>query len=106
MASFLNDRRHIDKEVGCETVSLGVNWIYTLSHKLELSLLKLKTMWQSVKKGSLHLNEYLLKGKSIVDGLASIGYTISSSDHLQAIFNVLAEEYDTFVICVNSYLET
>lgn len=48
---------------------------------------------------------YLLKIKNIVDRLASVGHIVSSSDHIEAIFNGLSEEYDTFIISVNSRTE-
>lgn len=62
-------------------------------------------MLQGIKKGSLTVNEYLLKIKNIVDRLASVSHIVSSSYHIDAIFNGLSEEYDTFIISVNSRTE-
>lgn len=45
------------------------------------------------------------KVKNIVDRLASVGHTVSSSDHIESIFNGLPIEYDTFIITVNSITE-
>lgn len=42
-----------------------------------------------------------VENQDVVDRLASIGYVISSSDHVEAIFNGLSEEYDMFVISGN-----
>lgn len=36
-----------------------------------------------------------------MDRLASVGHTVTSQDYVEAIFNGLPEEYDTFVISVN-----
>lgn len=45
---------------------------------------------------------FFQRRKNIVDRLASVGRTVSSSDHIEAIFNGLPIEYDTFIISVNS----
>lgn len=58
-------------------------------------------MLESINKGSAHINGYLLKVKNVVDRLASVGHAILSFDHVEAIFNGLPEECDTFVISVN-----
>lgn len=48
----------------------------------------------------------MLKIKNIVDRLASVGLVVAKSDLIEAIFNELPEDYDTFVISVNSRSET
>lgn len=63
---------------------------------------QLKTMLQNIKKGSLTVNEYLLKVKSAIDRLASVEQFISDADVIEAIFNWLPEDYDTLIISVNS----
>lgn len=65
-----------------------------------------KTMLQSIKKGSLTISEYILKVKNAVKKLASVGHVLSNTDEIEVIFNGLLEEYDTFVISVNSRLES
>lgn len=40
-----------------------------------------------------------------MDHLASVGHIVSSSDHIDTIFNGLTEDYDIFVISVNSKTE-
>lgn len=47
-----------------------------------------------------------MKIKNIVDRLASVGHIVAETDHIEAIFNGLPEDYDTFVISVNSRSET
>ena len=51
------------------------------------------------------MNEYLLRIKAIVDALSSIGYSILVQDHLDAIFDGFPEEYNAFVISVNTRLD-
>lgn len=41
-----------------------------------------------------------------MDKLALVGHFIIDADHIEAIFNGLLEEYDTFVILVNSRPES
>ncbi|PON37427.1 hypothetical protein TorRG33x02_347460 [Trema orientale] len=51
------------------------------------------------------MDAYLLKIKNAVDSLVSIGYFISTEDHIEAIFDGLLDEYDTFVISTSSRLD-
>ena len=61
-----------------------------------------KTQLQNTKKGDLSINKYLLKINGCVDSLVSIGHSLSTKDHLDAIFNGLPKEYDIFIISTNS----
>uniref|UniRef100_A0A803Q7I2 Retrovirus-related Pol polyprotein from transposon TNT 1-94 n=1 Tax=Cannabis sativa TaxID=3483 RepID=A0A803Q7I2_CANSA len=71
---------------------------------LEVSskILEFMIKLQNLKKGSLSLNEYLLKVKQLLDLLAFVGETISPQDHVVAIFKGLPSEYDMFVILSNT----
>lgn len=51
------------------------------------------------------MNDYLLKVKSIVDALIAISNRVSQTDHFEPIFDGLLEEYDPFVISVNSWID-
>lgn len=53
---------------------------------------QLKVMLQTVKKGPLNINKYLLKTKNAVDRLASVNHVVSDLNHVEAIFNGLLEE--------------
>lgn len=64
-----------------------------------------KIMLQSIKKGPLSMNEYLLKVKNTMDRLASVD-TLSDSDHIEFILNGLPENYDTFIVSVKSRSES
>lgn len=48
------------------------------------------------------MNEYLLQGKNTVYKLASVGHFMTDANHIETILNGLLEEYDTFIISVNS----
>uniref|UniRef100_A0A803QCL1 Retrotransposon gag domain-containing protein n=1 Tax=Cannabis sativa TaxID=3483 RepID=A0A803QCL1_CANSA len=64
------------------------------------------TELQNLKKGAPALNEYLLKVRSLIDKLNSIGHKTSPKEHIAAIFCGLpSPDYDTFVISVNSGVE-
>ena len=58
-----------------------------------------------LKKENVPMVVYLLRIKAIVDALTSISYSIPTQDHLDAIFDGLHEEYNAFVICINTRLE-
>lgn len=80
-----------------------LNLYFAAQNKATVS--QFKIILQNTKKGSLTINEYLLKVKNVIDKLASVGHQLSDTDHIEAIFNGLPEEYDTFVRSVNSRAE-
>lgn len=80
-----------------------MNLYFAAQNRAKVSQFKL--ILQNTKKGSLTINEYLLKVKNVIDKLASAGHQLTYTDHIEAIFNGLPEEYDTFVISVSSRAE-
>ena len=55
------------------------------------------------------MNDHLLRIKSIVDNLLSVGYSMSTSDHIDTIFEGLPSEYvwtRIFHVCPHSMGET
>ena len=52
------------------------------------------------------MNDHLLQIKSIVDSLLSVGYSISTSDHIDTIFEGLPSEYDTLIIVVTTHTDS
>ena len=89
--------------VGCDTsrqIWKTLEVFFASQTKAQIS--HFKTRFQNTKKGDLSVNDYLLKIKSLIDCLASIGYVITTKDHIDAIFDGLSYEYDTFVVSVNS----
>lgn len=65
-------------------------------------LLQLRFQLQSVKKGSLSINDYILKMKSIVDSINDAGQAISDEDLTLYILGGLGSEYDLVVINLTS----
>lgn len=49
--------------------------------------------------------EYLLRIKAIVDALISIGNRVTQSEHIEAIFDGLTEDYVPFIMSINTRLE-
>uniref|UniRef100_A0A803QAS1 Retrotransposon Copia-like N-terminal domain-containing protein n=1 Tax=Cannabis sativa TaxID=3483 RepID=A0A803QAS1_CANSA len=68
-------------------------------------ILKFRTKLQKIRKGSMSLNEYLLRIKQHVDLFASVGDVLSDRDHIAAIFKGLPTEYDAFIISTNTHIE-
>ncbi|RVX03711.1 Retrovirus-related Pol polyprotein from transposon RE1 [Vitis vinifera] len=64
-----------------------------------------KTQLHNTKKGDLSISDYLLKIRNVVDLLALVGHKISIKDHIDAIFEGLPQDYETFIISVNSRLD-
>lgn len=65
-----------------------------------------KTQLRSTKKGSLKMYDYLLKIKSIVDSLASVGSPVPINDYIEAIFYRLPDEYEFVITTVLSKFES
>lgn len=65
-------------------------------------LLQLRFQLQSVKKGSLSINDYILKMKSIANGINVAGQAISDEDLILYILGGLGSEYDPVVINLTS----
>uniref|UniRef100_A0A803P354 Retroviral polymerase SH3-like domain-containing protein n=1 Tax=Cannabis sativa TaxID=3483 RepID=A0A803P354_CANSA len=96
----------LTRMVGCNTArqiwsALEKHFTLQVSSKI----LEFRTKLQKLRKGSLSLNDYLLKVKQHVDLLASVGEVLSSRDHIAAIFKGLPPEYDTFIISTNTRIE-
>lgn len=51
------------------------------------------------------MNEYLLSIKGVVDSLISIGCQVTTTKHIEAIFDGFSEEYGPFIVFVNSRQE-
>lgn len=53
----------------------------------------------------MNINDYLLKFRGYVDLLALFGHNLTTKDHVDAIFEGIPPEYETFVTSVNSRME-
>lgn len=60
---------------------------------------------RNTQKGEKPMNEYLMRIKAIVDSIISIGDRITQAEHIEAIFDGLSEDYDPFIISINTRLE-
>uniref|UniRef100_A0A803Q3K0 Reverse transcriptase Ty1/copia-type domain-containing protein n=1 Tax=Cannabis sativa TaxID=3483 RepID=A0A803Q3K0_CANSA len=92
--------------VGCNTARQI--WSALEKHvtlQVSSKILEFRTKLHKLRKGSLSLNDYLLKVKQHVDLLASVGEVLSSRDHIASIFKGLLPEYDTFIISTNTRIE-
>uniref|UniRef100_A0A803QJK9 Integrase catalytic domain-containing protein n=1 Tax=Cannabis sativa TaxID=3483 RepID=A0A803QJK9_CANSA len=79
-------------------------WINLCEYYTSLNRAKIgqyKTLLRNTKMQA-SLNDYLLKIKSVIDTLASIGHPTSAHDHIEAIFNGLPTEYNVFITSVNT----
>lgn len=93
----------LTRMVGCESafeIRTKLNIYFAAQTRAKVS--QLKIVLQSIKKGSSIVNEYLSKVKSAIDQLGSVGHSVFETDHIEAIFNGLPKDDDTFVISLNS----
>ncbi|EXB74907.1 hypothetical protein L484_018615 [Morus notabilis] len=65
-------------------------------------LLQLRFQPQPVKKGSMSIDDYVLKMRSIVDNLNATGQVISNDDLVLCILGGLGSEYDPVVVNLTS----
>ena len=96
----------ISRIVGLDTASeiwSTLDWIYVATSKSRL--LELRTEIQSLKKDGLTVDEYVLKLKTLVDKLSSIGEPVSNRDQLINLFQGLGAEYNSFVTSINSRVD-
>ena len=78
---------------------------YTLLTQVRAKVTQFKTQLHNTKKGDLSITDYLFKIRNIVDLLALVGHKISVKYHIDAIFEGLPQDYETFIISVNSRLD-
>jgi len=64
--------------------------------------LQLKTEFNTVKRGSLCINDYALKIKGIVESLGSIGVTVDDDDVVGAMLEGLGDAYSNFKSSMNT----
>nr|KYP44225.1 hypothetical protein KK1_034289 [Cajanus cajan] len=86
---------------------VGYEWCHQMWRNLETyfasqtkaRVKQLKIQLRGIKKTTA-INQYLLEIKKIVDTLAAIGSPLDTTEHIDAIFDGLPEEYDPFVTSV------
>ncbi|KAL6339591.1 hypothetical protein AAG906_034676 [Vitis piasezkii] len=72
---------------------------------LRAKVTQFKTQLHNTKKGDLSIIDYLLKIINVVDFFALVDHKISVKDHIDAIFEGLPQDYETFIIFINSRLD-
>ena len=65
-------------------------------------LLQLHFQLQSLKKGSMTIHDYVLKMKSLADGLSAAGQAFTDDDLILYILGGLGSEYDSVVVNLTS----
>ena len=66
---------------------------------------QLKTKLRNTSKGSTPVSEYLLRIKSLVNALVSIGCSVSESEHIEVILKGLSTKYNAFVTSITTRIE-
>ena len=89
-----------------KVIHFGRNWRFSFAAQTCAKIDQFKTQLKKSQKGSSSINDYLLRIKSIVDSLLSVGYSISTSDHIDTIFEGLPSEYDTLIIVVTTHTDS
>lgn len=70
--------------------------------QIRAKVTQFKTQLQSTKKGSLTINEYLLKIRGFIDLLDLVGHSMTVKDQIDAIFEGLPSEYDCVELAISS----
>jgi len=72
------------------------------SSKTRAKVNQYRTQLRTMKKGSLSLFDYLLQIKKLANALSSVGSPITITEHIEAIFQGLDEDYDSFITSMNT----
>ena len=64
-----------------------------------------KPQLRNTRKDSLTMNEYLLKIKGYIDLLGLVGHSMFEKEHIDAIFEGLSTDYDTFILSIESRID-
>lgn len=93
----------LTRVVGCRSARQSWERIqdYFAWH-IRAKIRQLKLQLRNTKKGSTKMSEYLLKIKSTVDSLISVGYEVSNNEHIESILDGLPSDYDAFVTSVST----
>ncbi|KAL5767184.1 hypothetical protein ACOSQ2_013967 [Xanthoceras sorbifolium] len=68
------------------------------SQQSKSRILQLRSQLQTTKKGSMNMNDYILKMKGISDSLAAAGQVMTEQDLVLSVLSGLGVEYDLVVI--------
>ena len=73
---------------------------------MRAKITQFKTQLHHTKKWDLSITDYLLKTRNIVDILALVGHKISIKDHIDVVFEGLPQDYEIFIISVDSRIDS
>lgn len=91
--------------VGCEHAFKVWDRLETFfASQTKAKIRQFKTQLRNLKKGTMPINEYLLKIKRLVDCLFSVGSPITPADHIEAILEGLPQNYNGFNLLFLSHL--
>lgn len=76
---------------------------YLVSIRAKIS--QFKTQLNGIKKGSMSINEYLLKIQNIIDLLAMVRETTKAKEYIEYIYSGLPDEYENFIISMDTRLD-
>ena len=78
----------LSRVVSCETSAQIWSTLRTyFASQVRAKISQFKSQLNGLKKGSLSIDEYLLKIRNLVDLLAMVGEEFKAKDHIEAIFN-------------------
>lgn len=64
-----------------------------------------KAQLENTKKNTMPMSDFLLKIRSCVDLLNMVGHRTTTKEHIDAVFDGLPMEYETFMVAINSRLD-
>jgi len=96
----------LSRMVSCETSAQIWSTLKTyFASQIRAKISQFKTQLNGIKKGSMSINDYLLKIRSLIDLLAMVGEEYKPKDHIDAIFGGLPEEYEMFIMSLETRVE-
>ena len=75
------------------------------STQVRAKITQFKTQFHNTKKCDLSISDYLFKIRNIIDHLALVGHNLFDKDHINAVFEGLLQEYETFIISISSRID-
>ena len=89
--------------IRCRTTSEIWNTLDQMFHiNSKARISQLRFMLQSTKKGSMSIEEYMLKMKNVAEGLLPVGQTITDEELILYILGGLGQEYESVIVNLTS----
>lgn len=74
----------------------------TYASRNTAKMMQYQTQLQNLKKGGLHMKDYLAQVKHLVSCLTAVGHKISDQDHVIYLLSGLGSEYESIVSVISS----